>query len=239
MLNTKLELKRKIMSFFLLTAVIANVVFIFYNSSQTADESDKASKSLAVMLFELKSKLDRLGLPDNDEKTAVSVGGAAGAKSETDKGSADGQPDTNADVNADTDTKGTGGTESESEKLFTLDKSDNPLFDTHEIKALNSKIRRYSHAAEFLPLGFLLSLLFVLNAGSGGTTAVVSRKQTAMFAAFAISVFCAAVDECYQISVDGRAFEVSDLLLDSVGSCSGVILACAFFIAAVRIKKSV
>lgn len=55
------------------------------------------------------------------------------------------------------------------------------------------------------------------------------RKPKA-FLSFAISVFYSLTDEIHQIFIEGRAFQLSDLAVDAVGSAAGVTAAFILYI---------
>lgn len=83
------------------------------------------------------------------------------------------------------------------------------------IDQLNGVVRQYAHATVFLILA-----VFVLNALRGSGLAGLKAFLTAF-------AFCAAYafsDETHQIFVPGRAWELSDLARDCLGTLTGLVL---------------
>lgn len=74
-------------------------------------------------------------------------------------------------------------------------------------------IRTCAHCLEFMGLSLL-----IFNA----TYSTWETKLTPLIA-FAGTVFYAVTDEIHQIFVPGRAFQLSDILVDSTGALIGVI----------------
>lgn len=74
-------------------------------------------------------------------------------------------------------------------------------------------LRTCAHCLEFMGLSLL-----IFNA----TYATWEKKITPLIA-FAGTVFYAITDEIHQIFVPGRAFQISDILVDSTGALIGVI----------------
>ncbi len=103
------------------------------------------------------------------------------------------------------------------------------------IKNLNTKIRSLAHFAEFIPLGLLLFLLVVCLFVSEDFKKILGF---AIAVALALSVLSALVDEIHQIFVKGRAFEVKDILTDSLGAFLGIVLGTFGFIAVKFARKS-
>lgn len=92
---------------------------------------------------------------------------------------------------------------------------------TNKIAKYNSRFRNFSHVAEFMSMGFLSALLLC----------VIFLKMNRKYMIFA-GLFCfsyAISDEIHQLFVDGRSFQISDILLDTSGSAAGVLLGFAFF----------
>ncbi len=89
-----------------------------------------------------------------------------------------------------------------------------------KIKETNGKIRSAAHFAEFIPLGFLILFLMI--------NILFCKKKTRLLIfcsvlALVICALCALFDEIHQIFVDGRSFEVKDILTDTFGSLLGII----------------
>ena len=82
-----------------------------------------------------------------------------------------------------------------------------------ELDALEHYIRKSAHFLVFLMLGGLT--LHALK---------WSRVSRATMVAFAICVFYAISDELHQLFVLGRAAQVRDVLIDSVGAAMGILL---------------
>lgn len=128
-------MKKKIVSFCLLLAVVANMAFIFYNSAQTAEQSGAASKGIAAsLLTRIARQKESAGKKKNEKKNDEREQSAppSAAKAEN-TGSADAAESVPASA---TPTQA-------------------------EINALDAKLRNYSHALEFSSLGLLLLLLLM------------------------------------------------------------------------------
>lgn len=78
---------------------------------------------------------------------------------------------------------------------------------------INSAAREYMHGVVFFVLGMLVQNA-VRQSGARGVKAVA--------ATLAVCVLFGITDEIHQIFVPGRAFEVSDLVLDTAGSALGI-----------------
>jgi len=87
------------------------------------------------------------------------------------------------------------------------------------IEKINSAGREYMHAVVFLILGLL-----VQNAVSQSTGLSRRRSIKTVLFAFTICVIYGISDEIHQLFVPGRAFQVSDLLMDSLGSIIGIFI---------------
>ena len=75
-------------------------------------------------------------------------------------------------------------------------------------------IRKFAHMIEFAALSFSL----------GNSINATWKTENSKIMAFAITVLCAAGDEIHQIFVPGRAFQTSDILVDSLGALIGVLV---------------
>ena len=93
---------------------------------------------------------------------------------------------------------------------------------TSKILNYNTKLRDVFHMLEFLSLSFLCVLLFLVSS--------MSRMRFNMAISLVFCALYAFSDEIHQIFVDGRSFEVGDLLLDCTGVATGILLGCALFI---------
>lgn len=95
------------------------------------------------------------------------------------------------------------------------------------IKINEGLLRVIAHCLEFMGLSVLL-----FNA----TYATLETKLTPIIA-FLGTVFYAITDEIHQIFVPGRAFQISDILVDSTGALLGVIASFIILQAILFIKK--
>lgn len=68
-------------------------------------------------------------------------------------------------------------------------------------------IRKTAHFVEYAILGVFASLSF---------------KKEYFLRILLLCVFVASIDECIQLFVDGRSGQISDVLLDSIGSFTGI-----------------
>ncbi len=87
------------------------------------------------------------------------------------------------------------------------------IFQLIGIELKQEGIRTVAHMLEFMGLSLL-----VFNA-----TYATWEKKTTPLIAFAGTVLYAITDEIHQIFVPGRAFQISDILVDSTGALIGVI----------------
>jgi VanZ family protein len=94
------------------------------------------------------------------------------------------------------------------------------------IDSINSIARDYMHGVVFLVLGLLVQNA-VTQSGTKG------MKASAI--ALAICVIYGITDETHQLFVPGRAFQISDLAMDSIGSIIGISTVW-FLYSRVRIK---
>ncbi|TEB08187.1 VanZ like family protein [Pelotomaculum schinkii] len=81
------------------------------------------------------------------------------------------------------------------------------------IERINSVAREYMHGVVFLVLGLLAQ-----NAAAQSG----ARGMKAIAISLAICVAYAVTDEIHQLYVPGRAFQVSDIAMDAVGSMMGI-----------------
>ena len=75
-------------------------------------------------------------------------------------------------------------------------------------------VRTLAHFCEFGLLGVLSQLTFISFFGT---------KAKALISSVVASVSTALVDECIQLFSDGRAFQLSDLVIDFAGSLLGIV----------------
>ena len=73
-------------------------------------------------------------------------------------------------------------------------------------------IRKFAHMLEFAALSFCLR------------NAIFTTWETkkASVISLSVTILCAITDEIHQIFVPGRAFQLSDLLIDSAGAVMGI-----------------
>ena len=91
-------------------------------------------------------------------------------------------------------------------------------------------VRKLAHFAEFALLGFLVYLtLWAFSLRYDTSKACLH---------FVISGFVAAVDECIQLSSPGRAFRISDILLDITGAAAAFAVCWLIMNAYKKNKKS-
>ncbi len=81
------------------------------------------------------------------------------------------------------------------------------------IERINSVAREYMHGVVFLVLG-LLTQNAAAQSGARGSKAIAIS--------LAICVAYGVTDEIHQLYVPGRAFQVSDIAMDAVGSMMGI-----------------
>lgn len=78
--------------------------------------------------------------------------------------------------------------------------------------------RSIAHALEYCGLALLMF------------NALYHTAQKPLIAAsFALSVFYAVTDEVHQLFIDGRAFQLTDILVDAIGSAVGVAAGYAIY----------
>lgn len=87
------------------------------------------------------------------------------------------------------------------------------IFQLIGIELQQEGIRTVAHCLEFMGLSFLM-----FNA----IYATWEKKLTTPLLAFTGTVLYAITDEIHQIFVPGRAFQISDILVDSTGALIGV-----------------
>ncbi|MEG3070181.1 MAG: VanZ family protein [Peptococcaceae bacterium] len=85
------------------------------------------------------------------------------------------------------------------------------------VSRINSTAREYMHGVVFLVLGLLVHRALT---NRGLTKAKAAAIALAICLAYGLS------DEVHQLFVPGRAFQLSDLAMDGLGSLIGIGLAC-------------
>ena len=98
-----------------------------------------------------------------------------------------------------------------------------------------TKLRNFAHVAEFLALGVSLSslLLFLLRKKGVLTTL---RLYTALSLGIIIGLLIAVSDELIQLFSEGRACDVKDVMLDSIGILFGTLVVLIVYLIRRRIK---
>lgn len=87
------------------------------------------------------------------------------------------------------------------------------IFNIENVKLLSLIIRKLAHFTEYLILGTLVINMFTKN----------NAKKTYLLSIL-LCIIYAISDEIHQIFVPGRACQIKDILIDSVGSITGVYL---------------
>lgn len=105
-----------------------------------------------------------------------------------------------------------------------------------EQQSIMEKIREWTrtmaHAIEFASLGmFFLALILLL-----GYAEKISLPYK-LLSALLFSAFIALVDEIIQIFVEGRAFEVKDIGVDTLGATCGILFCLGIFTLRRILKK--
>lgn len=77
-----------------------------------------------------------------------------------------------------------------------------------DFEIFHTLIRKCAHFAEYAILGVFAGLAF---------------KKEYFVRVFALCVLLASTDETIQLFVEGRSGQISDVLLDSVGACTGLV----------------
>jgi len=97
-------------------------------------------------------------------------------------------------------------------------------------------VRKAAHIAEFALLGALASVDFWLILGlklSDG----IKKSLKLLSPALPCAILIAAIDELLQLSASGRSAQISDALIDTLGSALGVLTVWLVFLIC-RFKKS-
>lgn len=103
-------------------------------------------------------------------------------------------------------------TESANQSNFIVNIISN-ILNIENARLLSLIIRKLAHFTEYLILGFLT--INMLNKND------ISRKY---LISILICIIYATSDEIHQIFVPGRAYQIRDILIDSIGSITGVYL---------------
>lgn len=80
---------------------------------------------------------------------------------------------------------------------------------------LHTLIRKTAHFLEYMALAILTSML---------CRSYHLRKKTAFLICLSYTVLFAATDEFHQLFVDGRSGSVKDIVLDSFGALTGILI---------------
>ena len=100
-------------------------------------------------------------------------------------------------------------------------------------------LRSFAHVAEFCMLGGCLGAL-AIYISRRRTCAGLLRHLSFLAAAVGVGIFFAVVDELLQLTSVGRVCDIADVMLDTVGIISGVLLgtlAYFFFIKVINYRK--
>ena len=87
------------------------------------------------------------------------------------------------------------------------------IFNIENVKLLSLIIRKLAHFTEYLILGTLVINMFTKN----------NAKKTYLLSIL-LCIIYAISDEIHQIFTPGRACQIKDILIDSVGSITGIYL---------------
>ena len=88
------------------------------------------------------------------------------------------------------------------------------IFQWIELYIDGELIRKFAHMLEFTALSFFLD----------NSIYATWKRKNANIIAFSITVLYAVGDEIHQLFVPGRAFQTSDILVDSMGALIGAVL---------------
>lgn len=87
------------------------------------------------------------------------------------------------------------------------------IFKIENIELLSFIIRKLAHFTEYLILGLLVANMFTKN-----------NINNLYLISIILCIIYATSDEIHQIFVPGRACQIRDILIDSIGSITGVYL---------------
>ena len=102
----------------------------------------------------------------------------------------------------------------------------NKIFPSIEIS--HHFIRKFAHFSEFAVLGSLLCVSTSFAFGISRASSV--KKHLLSLIALPCAITVAAIDECIQLFVPGRAGAFGDVLIDSSGAATGVLLVFAILL---------
>ena len=123
------------------------------------------------------------------------------------------------------------------------------------LETYNHAVRKAAHFTEFAALGFALLHFFNIcddlscmcpgfcfpkpKSGYDGINVVFKTFYSVkpLLVALALSVLYAVSDEVHQIFVDGRAFGIYDILIDSAGAVSGIFFCLLLRLLTVRARR--
>lgn len=87
------------------------------------------------------------------------------------------------------------------------------IFNIENVKLLSIIIRKLAHYTEYLILGILVINMFTKN-----------NISKSYLLSIILCVIYATSDEIHQLFIPGRACQIKDILIDSVGSITGIYL---------------
>lgn len=87
------------------------------------------------------------------------------------------------------------------------------IFNINNISLLSLIIRKLAHFTEYLILGVLVINMFTKN-----------NVRKAYLLSILLCIIYATSDEIHQIFTPGRACQIKDILIDSIGSITGIYL---------------
>lgn len=102
--------------------------------------------------------------------------------------------------------------ESSNQSNFIVDIIAN-IFKIENIELLSFIIRKLAHYTEYLILGFLVINMFTKN-----------NINNLYLISIILCIIYAISDEIHQIFIPGRACQLRDILIDSIGSITGIYL---------------
>ena len=102
--------------------------------------------------------------------------------------------------------------ESSNQSNFIVDIIAN-LFKIENIELLSFIIRKLAHYTEYLILGFLVINMFTKN-----------NINNLYLISIILCIIYATSDEIHQIFIPGRSCQLRDILIDSIGSITGIYL---------------
>lgn len=97
-----------------------------------------------------------------------------------------------------------------------------------KIDIIEPYIRKLAHLSEYAFGGFLFLSLFM--------TYIFSDEKKMIFS-FLIGVEYAALDELHQLFTDGRAGQIKDVFIDSIGLALGICITMVFYKIIIKLYK--